>query len=144
MKVSVRDLGKQLEESNPSTRVSRTDLLESWQSLVQSLFSMKAFLQYSHELEGIFVRLSLDDDSDRDSIMTLLDLMTETVNNCDKDPSTECRYVTLMEVVSTYSPNWVLSQQVQRLWESEHEYLEPYVSPEEFRQMAYGVLMLLP
>ena len=145
-KVSVRDLGKQLEDEsiNASTGVSRTELLESWHSLVQSLFSMNVFLQYTHELEGLFVRLNLDDDSDRDSIKTLLDLMTETVNNCDKDPSTECRYVTLMEVLMSYASNWELSQQVQRLWEAQDEFIDSSVSADEFRQMAYGVLMLLP
>jgi hypothetical protein len=145
-KVSIRDLEKHLEDESikASSGVSRTELLESWQSLVQSLFSMNVFLQYSHELEGLFVRLNLYDDSDRDSIKTLLDLMTETVNNCDTDPSTECRYVTLMEVLMTYATNWELSQQLQRLWEAEDKFIDPSVSANEFRQMAYGVLMLLP
>lgn len=145
-KVSIRDLEKHLEDESikASSGVSRTELLESWQSLVQSLFSMNDFLQYSHELEGLFVRLNLYDDSDRDSIKTLLDLMTETVNNCDTDPSTECRYVTLMEVLMTYATNWELSQQLQRLWEAEDKFIDPSVSANEFRQMAYGVLMLLP
>ena len=140
-KFSVRDLGQQ--DSNTDRHVSRTDLLEAWQSLVQRLFTLQVFLQYTPALERLFIRLSLDDPSEWEDIKTLLELMTETVNNHEKDPSTECRYVTLLEVLTTYGPNWEVSQQVQRTWEKQNQYLDPSLSPEEFRQTAYGVLMLL-
>lgn len=139
---SVRDLGLQA-DSSADNRVSRTELMEFWQSLVQSLFSHQVFLQYTPELERFFVSLNLDDDSDWEDIKTVLDLMTETVINHDKDPSTECRYVTLMEILTTYGPNWNISQQVQRVWEAQDQYLDPSVSSEEFRQNAYVMLMLL-
>lgn len=143
-KFSVRDLGQQL-ESNTESNISRTELLESWQTLVQTLSSTQVFLQYTPQLERFFVSWSSDDDSYWEDAKTLLELMTETVKNHDKDESTECRYVTLMEVLTTYGPNWQFSQQVERLWETQDQYLDdPAMSPEEFRQTAYGVLMLLP
>jgi len=143
-KFSVRDLGQQ-QDSNTDSHVSRSDLLESWQALVKSLSSTKVYLQYTPELELLFVSLmSLDEDSDWKNVKTLLDLMTETIKNYDQDPCTECRYVTLMEALATYAPNWQVSEQVQRIWEAENQYLDPSISPEEFRQSAYGVLMLLP
>lgn len=147
-KFSVRDLSQQVESNHTDGKVSRTELLESWQSLVQALSSTRVFLQYTPQLERYFVSTGLDDDSDWEEAKTLLDLMTETIRNHDKDESTECRYVTLMEVLTTYDGghNWRVSQQAQRLWEAQDQYVDDpdSIEPEEFRQMAYGVLMLLP
>lgn len=140
---SVRDL-KDLGPSAPEN-VSHSEVLESWQALVQSLFAVQVFLQYTPALERFFnfVHMNLADESDLEHIQTLLDLMTETVDNHDKDPSTECRYVTLLEVLTTYEPNWETSRQVKVLWDAKGHDLESSMSPGSFRQTAYGVLMSL-
>jgi hypothetical protein len=142
-KKSVRDLGN-LDTSAPEN-ISHSEVLESWQALVQSLFAVQVFLQYTPALERFFnfVHMNLDDESDLVHIQTLLELMTETVDCHDRDPSTECRYVTLLEVLTTFEPNWEASRQVIVLWDAEGHDLESDMSPDEFRQTAYGVLMSL-
>jgi hypothetical protein len=140
---SVRDIGD-LDTSAP-LKISHAEVLESWQALVQSLFAVQVFLQYTPALERFFnfFHMDLADDSDLKHIQTLLDLMSETVDNHDKDPSTECRYVTLLEALTSYEPNWEASRQVKVLWDAEGHDLDSSMSPDDFRQTAYGVLMSL-
>ena len=140
--VSVRDIS-QFDTTTPES-LSKTEVLESWQSLVQALFALQVFLQYTPALERCFTHWNLEHEAEKDNVKTVLDLMTATVNNHDKDPSTEHRYVTLMEVLTSYGPNWEFSQQIERVWTVLQQDIDINMEPEDFRKAAYRVLMSLP
>ena len=79
-------------------------------------------------------------------IKTLIDLMVQAIDNCDEhQDSAECRYMTLLEILSSFTDNWEMSSFCRRIWGSvEVPNLDVDIeSPNGFRRTAYGVLMNL-
>lgn len=74
---------------------------------------------------------------------TLVDLLAHTVANHHRDNSTECRYITLLEVMLSYRPGWTPSEQLSRFWVRLMQRIPADVPPWNFRRKAYRVLVSL-
>jgi tetratricopeptide (TPR) repeat protein len=138
--LSIRDI-EQNDEANEQEEATRKDMLEAWMHLIKALYHYKVYLQYAPSLEKLFSQVACFEKSMWQTAKVLLELMVETLDNNDK--GTECRYVTLMEILSSYAGHWELSHQCEDSWVSAGKRPNLAASPEEFRIEAYGVLMSL-
>jgi hypothetical protein len=78
-------------------------------------------------------------------LQTLVNLMKHTVDNHDKHPCTELRFVTILELLLSYQMEpWEPSSDVNSQWKRLGCKAEPGLDPEEFRRQAYQVLVSLP
>lgn len=151
---SIRDL---VDEGERAT--SKVDMLDAWQLLMKSLYDHQVFLQYSPLLEKLFYQIvAYTAVAEYGTIKTLVDFMTQAVEHEEESQAlaSECRYVTLLEILATFCSNWELSPKCQRVWETTmlgldggddgiHDTIATASSesPEDFRKTAYGVLMTL-
>jgi tetratricopeptide (TPR) repeat protein len=124
---------------------SRMDVLESWRSLAFALEELGVFGRYTSSLESLFA-MDIPDPAIWRHVKVLLDLMTDTVIHHDADEvSTECRYITLLEILSSFrQQSWSPSKQIQDEWSSFNEPIPLDMTPTQFRKAAYNVLMSLP
>ena len=143
---SIRDM-EDCEERGVVTKVS---MLESWQGLVKNLFDQKVFLESAPALETLFYQLSFVDDAMYSTIKALTDLMTQAVDHEEDDHigSAECRYVTLLEILSSFTHPWQMSEYCQTVWETvvdDDDRIDEaaHAVPEQFRRLAYDFLMSL-
>ena len=143
---SIRDL-EDFEERGVVTKVA---MLESWQGLVKSLFDQKVFLESAPALETLFYQISFLDAAMYSTIKALTDLMMQAVDHEEDDHvgSAECRYVTLLEILYSFTQPWQMSEYCQTVWETvvdDDDRIDEaaHSVPEHFRRLAYGVLMSL-
>lgn len=141
---------RHLEDSDPGDAVMATDVMESWQGLIKSLMDQKVFLEYATALDALFFQISSLGQPMNRTIKILLDQMTQAVDHDDEDHvgSTECRYVTLLEILYSFTDRWKMSDRCQAIWETsidDDEKIDEaaHAQPEQFRRLAYDVLMSL-
>lgn len=147
---SIRDLSDQAEED--ITMVTKVDMIETWQQLVRALYESQAFMKYAAGLEKLFYQVSFLDDSNYPTIKTLVDLMIAAVEYEEDNISAECRYVTLMEILASFTDRWELAGYCIPLWETtlQDESMLTKIDeaasapPQAFRKLAYQLLMSLP
>jgi tetratricopeptide (TPR) repeat protein len=134
------DLGK--ETYRPST--TRIEVFESWKGLLEAFDDEdNDLLEYTNSLRKVFRDVKNIDPANYRHLKTLIDLLTHTVVNRRRDNSTECRYVTLLEVMMSYSERWKPSDSVSQFWIRLMQRLPPDVPPVNFRRKAYRVLVSL-
>jgi tetratricopeptide (TPR) repeat protein len=119
------------------------DYLESWQSLVEALFTHTKFLEYAPSLEACISKLSDIDPAEMRKLRDLVNLMKQTLKNHSRHECTELRFATLLEVVLSYNADWIPSSRLNELWEELELQVEADCEPAEFRRGAYTVLVSL-
>lgn len=136
------DLSEGKELCRPST--TRFEVFESWKGLLETFEDeYNDFLEYTDSLHDAFHNIKGIDPTNYRHLKTLLNLLTHTVTNRKRDNSTECRYVTLLEVLLSYGTNWSPSEAVSQFWVRLMQRLPPDVPPINFRRKAYRVLVSL-
>lgn len=129
-----------LDEEKPE--ITRLDVLEAWKELVDCLEDH--FVEYEDCIQDAFLlTVSIQDDSIFPHFRTLVHLLRNTVENKHKDNSTECRFVTLLEVLLSYGDEWEPSEEVERLWVRLMQRIPAACPPLQFRRKAYRVLVSL-
>lgn len=123
------------------------DILEAWKGLLTALLQQEVvFTQYVDSLEKAFRSVSANHKTFLNNsrcIRTLLDLLTQAVNEHARDDSIECRFVTLLEVLQSYGPNWEPSEEVSAMWVRLLQRIPENIAPVKFRRKAYRVLVSL-
>jgi len=135
------------------------EILEEWKNLVSELTSseqtMLAFTPYVLELTAAFHALTQTDRLLYRHLKSLVSLLAQTAAEFQKRRSDEgssfvraikCRFVTLLEVLLSYSSAWTgPSDKLSRIW-LEHGKEAPAkdTPPVNFRRKAYRVLVSLP
>ena len=137
--VSIRDMEQPDEATDIET--TRMEMLEAWQHLIKSLYEYKVYLQHAPALEKLFSQVRFFDQSMWQTSKVLLELMVETVDNNAK--GTEIRYVTLLEILSSYTGHWQISHSCEQTWRYADKEPDINASPQEFRDEAYSLLMSL-
>lgn len=127
--------------------VSTEDLLEAWKQLLTALKQEKGiYTEYANSLERALIvtlLLAKSSNSNNNRLRTLLDLLTQSVREHARDPSLECRFVTLLEVLLSYGPNWEPSPEVAAFWVRLLQRIPNSIAPINFRRKAYRVLVSL-
>jgi tetratricopeptide (TPR) repeat protein len=156
-----RSGGSGVEDSvNSAEMQGARSLLESWQTLVETLFAQKVFLRYAPQLEICIGKLSLLAHDNVIHVRCLVEWMKHAVEYYKIHECTELRYVTLLEVMMSYSVGWVGPSPVLKdLWarlgqkapittmHSTTNTMENNSGMSlaiEFRRQAYQVLVSLP
>ena len=132
-------------ESGDTTRpeVSKLDVLQRWRELVKMMRLHEAFLDYGAFLTNALEALEQTHSSAYKHCRCLLDLLKQTVANNDHDDSLECRFVTLIEIMVSYSPGWTPSDTVETFWVRIMQRLPAKAAPINFRRKAYRILVSL-
>eukprot|EP00934_Nitzschia_sp_Nitz4_P003716 Nitzschia sp. Nitz4//scaffold2_size372955//76566//81071//NITZ4_000380-RA/size372955-snap-gene-0.68-mRNA-1//-1//CDS//3329546647//3706//frame0 len=142
------DLPKQESEDaneEDSSKSNLRALLIAWESLVEVLFLHKVFLEYATTLDNCIATLSEVPPFDMLKVRDVVELMRETVEHHDHHSEcAEMRYVTLLEVVLSYFPDWRPSTTISDAWEELELQIESDCKAAEFRRVAYKVLVQLP
>ena len=141
MSFSIRDLDH--DATAEETTSSKLDMLQAWQHLVKELFDHEVFLQYVPALEKLFYQVSFFDESLWHAVKAIVDALAECVDNSEKGACTECRYITLMEVLSSFGSHWELSHNCEDVWTSMGRKPNLDSTPTQFRRDAYDFLMSL-
>lgn len=141
--LSVKDLD--LKNGNSTSRHSTLllEVLQEWRTLLQVMRKEAVFLEHLPNLSTAFRELSVIDKSLYRHMRTLVLLLANTVENSKRDNSTECRFVTLLEVMLSYCKKWQPSEEVSRLWVRLMQRIPADVPPVNFRRKAYRVLVSL-
>jgi len=156
MTLSVKDLVglKQLGRTTARHSTLLLEVLEEWRKLISALKNDDGatFLPYvTPNLWTAFRNLRTLDPAVYRHLKTLLGLLTNTVVNRKRDNSTECRFVTLLEVVLSYDGGktglklhkWKPSEEVQHFWVRLMQRISTDIAPITFRRKAYRVLVSL-
>jgi hypothetical protein len=139
----------EIDDSNQGMK----DLLDSFQSFVNSLFEQKIFLSYSKSLDTAVSNICNKNSNKKKDIdvthlhmiQSVVNLMKLTVDNDKKHPCTELRYVTLLEILLSYEVSgWSPSPDINSQWKRLNVFVERETDPEEFRRQAYQVLVSVP
>lgn len=163
-------------ETNTSTRSlsssMKLDVIQAWDELIAAMIEQNVFLDYVSSSEDAFREIaekqtSLPGSADNEQEelaatswfrhqWNLANLLTHTVKNHHRDNSTECRFVTLLEVALSYQSavtskdgdskvvyQWKPSNNVQRFWVRLQQPIDSNMTPFEFRRKAYGILVSL-
>jgi hypothetical protein len=130
--VSITELDPRKEElCRPST--TRFEVFESWKGLLNTFEDeFNDLLEYTDSLHDAFHNIKGIDPTNYRHLKTLLNLLTHTVVNRKRDNSTECRYVTLLEVMLSYGKKWSPSESVSQFWVRLMQRLPPDVPPINF------------
>ena len=173
---SIRELlkkGPLNPESTENSAISHSssaklEVIQAWEELLATMSEQDVFLDYVHSLEDAFREIAEKSPpvpgSENEAFATswfrhqwnLANLLTHTVKNHHRDNSTECRFVTILEVALSYQSavtsnegdskvvyQWRPSDNVQRFWVRLQQPIDPNMSPFDFRRKAYGVLVSL-
>lgn len=140
--LSVKDLNLQAKETSRHNTL-KLEVLQGWRELVSALKRDLCFLAYTQNLQTAFAISRVMDASQYRHIKTLVNLLTNTVENRKRDNSTECRFVTLLEVLLSYGKKWKPSEQVSAFWVRLMQRVPHDVPPVNFRRRAYRVLVSL-
>ncbi|GAX13415.1 hypothetical protein FisN_34Lh014 [Fistulifera solaris] len=136
--LSVHDL----KENSKRREETRLNVIDAWRKLVQQMKHRALFIEHVTSLERAFLDVEDIQKSEYRRLITLVDLLTQTIEHSDRDVS--CRFVTLLEVLLSYSDDWVLSNDIGQLWERlQHEVPDSKIAPASFRRRAYRVLVSL-
>ena len=120
-------------------------LLESWQGLVETLFSQRVFLKYAPYLATCIGKLSGLETDEVVHVRTIVDLMRHTVEHNKIHDCTELRYATLLEIMMSYNLGWEgPSEMLSGHWSIIGQQVSADMEPDKFRRQAYGVLVSLP
>jgi tetratricopeptide (TPR) repeat protein len=142
LSITELDLSEGKELCRPST--TRFEVFESWKGLLDTFEDeFNDLLEYTDSLHDAFHNIKGIDPTNYRHLKTLLNLLTHTVINRKRDNSTECRYVTLLEVMLSYGKKWSPSEDVSQFWVRLMQRLPPDVPPINFRRKAYRVLVSL-
>jgi tetratricopeptide (TPR) repeat protein len=142
LSITELDLSEGKELCRPST--TRFEVFESWKGLLDTFEDeFNDLLEYTDSLHDAFLSVRSIDPTNYRHLKTLLNLLTHTVINRRRDNSTECRYVTLLEVMLSYGKKWTPSEAVSQFWVRLMQRLPPDVPPVNFRRKAYRVLVSL-
>lgn len=128
----------------PSTML--LEVLQEWRTLVRVLLDdvdEQPFLEYVKNLWTAFRDCFEVDPSQYRHLKTLVSLLTNTAVNRQRDSSTECRFVTILEVMLSYGKKWSPSEEVSRFWVRLMQRIQADVPPVNFRRKAYRVLVSL-
>lgn len=123
--------------------VSKLEVLQGWRDLIKAMKKFQVFLDYAELLSVAFEALEKTHSSAYRHCRCLLFLLKHTVENSEQDNSSECRFVTLVEVMASYGPNWKPSDTVEAFWIRLMQRLPAKVAPINFRRKAYRVLVSL-
>ncbi|GAX28804.1 hypothetical protein FisN_34Hh014 [Fistulifera solaris] len=136
--LSVHDLT----ENTKRREETRLDVIDAWRRLLQQMKHRAVFIEHVTSLERAFLDIEDIHKTEYRRLITLVDLLTQTVEHSDRDVS--CRFVTLLEVLLSYSDDWVLSNDIAPFWERlQHEVPASKIAPASFRRRAYRVLVSL-
>lgn len=139
--LSVRDLD--LRHTSSRLETTMIEIIDAWRTFVETLRKADVFREYILNLDDAFCQLDEIDPSDYRRIKILVDLLTHAINNQHRDNSIECRFVTLLEIILSYGPDWAPSDEVTRFWLRLLQKIDDGISPIEFRRKAYRVLVSL-
>lgn len=141
--LSVRDLN--IKNGKPVFRppTSKLEVLASWKKLMAVLKKHEVFLEYLKSLREAFVQFSAIQSLEFRHLKTLISLLSHTAENSQRDNSTECRFVTLLEVLLSYGNGWQPSEQITRFWVRLMQRIPADVPKVNFRRKAYRVLVSL-
>ena len=162
---------QQQKAATASNVTQKLDVLQAWENLVAAMSEHSVFLEYVVSLEDALREIAekpstLPPGSDaREALVAsswfrqqfnLANLLTHTVKNHHRDNSTECRFVTILEIALSYQSavtsnegdskvvyRWRPSDNLQRFWVRLQQPMDPNMSPFDFRRKAYGVLVSL-
>lgn len=123
--------------------VTKLEVLAAWRDLIKTLRKNEVFLDYVELLHNAFQYLEATHPSTYKHCRTLLHLLKHTAEHSDQDDSTECRFVTLTEIMASYGPNWQPSSTVERFWVRLMQRISAEVPPINFRRKGYRVLVSL-
>ena len=142
MTLSIRDLdhdvGAAMAVSN------KLEMLEEWQHLVKTLDEHKVYLQFVPALDKVyFAVMESFEEPDWKLGRVLVDAMIEAVEHSDKGVSAECRYLTVMEILSSLTYDWEFSREAEDVFRDFDREPNLDATPEEFRKDAYHLLMTL-
>jgi tetratricopeptide (TPR) repeat protein len=131
--------------AKPTVRppISRFELLDSWRTLVQKLAETSVCLDHVPALTKAFQ--TMDDIGEYRHVKTLIDLLTQAADKCHQETSVECRFVTLLEIMLSYGPDWTQPSDPVALWWTRlsQEPMPSGIAPISFRRKAYRVLVSL-
>ena len=134
-----------LEDAQNLTRpdISKIEVLQGWRDLMAAMKEHQVFLDYGELLTVAFEALEQTHSSAFRHCRCVLSLLKHTVENNEQDDSSECRFVTLIEIMASYGPNWAPSDTVEAFWVRLMQRLPAKVAPINFRRKAYRVLVSL-
>ena len=152
--------GEHQHEEQTPLAVTRLRILEVWKQLMKVLVEKHIFWDQIKNIKQGFISstgfeptasnnpdgipsLGLIHASDIRHVETLVRLLVHTAEHVDRDNSTECRFATLLEILLSYTPQWVPSEEVARLWIRLMQRVPYQCAPTNFRRKAYRVLVSL-
>lgn len=141
--LSVKDLDLKKGRQSSRHSIILLEVLQEWRNLVTTMKNERAFLAYVSNLLVAFRDLPSLDTRLYQHMKTLVKLLTNTVKNRHRDGSTECRFVTLLEVVLSYGKDWRPSEEVSLFWVRLMQRLDIDIPPVNFRRKAYRILVSL-
>jgi tetratricopeptide (TPR) repeat protein len=119
------------------------EVLEAWKRLMEAMKKNRVFVEYAKNLWVAFKSLKSIDKSVYCHLNVLINLLVNTVINQSRDSSTECRFVTLLEVLLSYGSQWQPSEEVSKFWKRLMQRIPAEVPAINFRRKAYRVLVSL-
>ena len=125
--------------------VVRSELIESWRILVDTIKGCEILFDYVPSLDSAFREVDKIDAAEHRHLRTLVDLLTQTVENSHRDRNLiRCRFATLLEIMLSYGPDWERSEQLQQAWTGiTQQQIQKELAPASFRRKAYRVLVSL-
>ena len=139
---SITDLDLEV-QGTTRPEISKIEVLQGWRDLINAMKKEQVFLDYGELLTIAFEALDQTHSSAYRHCRCLLSLLKHTVENNEQDDSSECRFVTLIEIMASYGPNWQPSDTVEAFWVRLMQRLPAKVAPINFRRKAYRVLVSL-
>lgn len=123
--------------------ITKLEVLQGWRELMKATKKYQVFLDYTNLLSTAFQALDETHSSAFRHCRCLLGLLKHTVDNHHEDDSSECRFVTLVEIMASYGPRWQPSEKVEAIWVRLMQRIPAQVPPINFRRKAYRVLVSL-
>jgi tetratricopeptide (TPR) repeat protein len=121
------------------------EVLQDWRALLVTLKEAPVIVgDHMASLQVAWEALSETHASAYRHCRTLVQLIQYTAQNQTQDDSTECRFVTLLEVLASYGSQWTTpSETVEAFWVRLMQRIPAQVSAIHFRRKAYRVLVSL-
>lgn len=142
--ISINDLDLKDGKNTFRPRTTRLEVYKEWKVLVKVLQEQQVFWEYLPGLQDSLQELRHNiDATEYRHIKTLVGLLAHTAENHARDSSTQCRFVTLLEVMLTYHHQWQPSAHVIDFWVRIMQRIPADMPPVNFRRKAYRVLVSL-
>jgi len=123
--------------------VSKLEVLQCWRDFIKAMKEQQVFLDYVNLLTTAFEALEETHLSAFRHCRCLLGLLKHTLQNHHEDDSSECRFVTLIEIMASYGPSWKPSETVEAFWVRLMQRVPAQAAPINFRRKAYRILVSL-